>query len=372
MRTGRRAASPAAIFFVAVVLVTTAGVGAASYLLLSPASSTTHSTTTQSSSGTVQSSVSTSNGLQLRLSASPTTLTEGGSVLVNLSLFNTLPTPVTLAPGNQGFSLGPCSQLPLGIQLFSGNYGTGNLSYGQPLDIYQPGTYACPVLFDVAEWSFSPMSDDLTLVSEQPAGSGNYTTLEDMWTQQAGVTGLKLSGYWSSSSAAAITPFGAGVYTLVAGDEWGDTVVAHFNVTPSTMTSTSSSSNSSNSVSGTVIIASGTTYQVQSSYDCLATDISQQFNASSLSKLHGAIDASNGGIAVYVATSQQARSLTNGHPSSWLFMSTSPVSFDVTLAPGSYVIWIEGADQGCGASIVEPLEMITTVTVSQAVILTPA
>jgi len=369
MTLGRHAASPATTFFVIVVIIVAAGVGAASYVSLTTASSTTHSTTTQSASSSSTSSGGSNSGLRLRLSVSPTLVAEGGSVLVNVSLFNTLPTPVTLAPGNLNFTVGPCSQLPLGIGLLSGNYGSGNLSQGQPLDIYQPGYYNCPALFNVAEWSFSPMSDNVTLVSEQPAGTGNYTTLENMWTQPAAAADLKLSGYWPSSSAGQPTPFGPGVYTLVAEDEWGDIVIVHFSATTGTATNSSSSSGTSTTVNGTVIIPTGTTYQVQSSYDCLATHVSQQFNVSSASVLRGAIGSSNGGIAVYVATSQQAKTIANGHPASWVFMSTDPVSLDVPLPSGSYVIWIEGEDQGCGATIVEPLEMITTVTVTQAVTL---
>jgi hypothetical protein len=39
------------------------------------------------------------------------------------------------------------------------------------------------------------------------------------------------TGYWASNEVgAAFTNFGPGVYTVVAGDEWGALVVLHFTV----------------------------------------------------------------------------------------------------------------------------------------------
>ncbi len=129
----------------------------------------------------------------------------------------------------------------------------------------------------------------------------------------------------------------------------------------------------STAISATVIVPQGTTYQVQSSYDCLAGHSAQPFNVTTTSLLEGAITAGQPGVTIYITTAQDAQELYQGHPEVWLYSSglTNSTSFSLDLAPGSYVIWTEGADLGCGATVVTPLEQLTTVTVTQEVSLGP-
>jgi hypothetical protein len=138
-------------------------------------------------------------------------------------------------------------------------------------------------------------------------------------------------------------------------------------------TSTESTGPSSSSSTGTVIVPQGTTYQVQSSYDCVAGHIAQPFNVTASSNLEGAISAGQPGVTLYIADAQDVQDLSMGHPALWTYTSglTNSTSFKSLLVPGSYVIWIEGADLGCGATTVTPLEQLTTVNVTQAVTLTP-
>jgi hypothetical protein len=138
-------------------------------------------------------------------------------------------------------------------------------------------------------------------------------------------------------------------------------------------TSTESTGPSSSSSTGTVIVPQGTTYQVQSSYDCVAGHVAQPFNVTSSSNLEGAISAGQPGVTLYVSDAQDVQDLNMGHPALWAYTSglTNSTSFKSLLVPGSYVIWIEGADLGCGATIVTPLEQLTTVNVTQAVTLIP-
>jgi len=77
---------------------------------------------------------------------------------------------------------------------------------------------------------------------------------------------------------------------------------------------------------------------------------------------------------MYVATSQEAGTIYQGHPASWVYSTglVNSSTFSVLLSPGSYVVWIEGADQNCGSSIVMPLEMLTQVNITQAFTTTPA
>ena len=158
--------------------------------------------------------------------------------------------------------------------------------------------------------------------------------------------------------------------TLVNGTQFSYTVQVQV-VPPATTTTTSTSTGSTST--GTVIVPQGTTYQVQSSYDCVAGHVAQPFNVTASSNLEGAISTGQPGVTIYVSNAQDVQDLNMGHPSLWVYTSglTNSTSFKFLLVPGSYVIWIEGADLGCGASTVTPLEQLTTVTVTQTILLIP-
>jgi hypothetical protein len=149
----------------------------------------------------------------------------------------------------------------------------------------------------------------------------------------------------------------------------GTDVLVQIAYTGTSCTGTVSTTTSSPGTS--VIIPLGTAYQVQSSYDCVAGYVVQPFNVTVASILQGAINATKPGVTLYVATLQDAGTTTMGHPAAWIYSSglTNSTNFSVPLAPGSYVFWTEGADLGCGATIVTPLEQETTVTVTEAVAL---
>ena len=120
------------------------------------------------------------------------------------------------------------------------------------MGLFYPGFYSCPAEFAVAYWSFAPLSDEATLVSQQPTGIGNTTGPRDMWTQKA-EAGLEYWGYWSGvaefypSTTVSFVSFKPGVYTLAAGDAWGHLAILYFEVIPaaSTLTCAGVSSNSS-------------------------------------------------------------------------------------------------------------------------------
>jgi hypothetical protein len=156
-----------------------------------------------------------------------------------------------------------------------------------------------------------------------------------------------------------------------------NTATATASSTSSSTTTSSSStviSKSSPSIStAAVILALGATYQVQSSNDCLAGHSALSFNVTSASLLEGGMSAGQPGVTVYLSSAQEAQTTEQGHPTAWVYSSglTNSTSLSLTLSPGSYVLWIEGADIGCGSSTVMPLEQLTTVMVTQAVTLTP-
>jgi hypothetical protein len=139
-------------------------------------------------------------------------------------------------------------------------------------------------------------------------------------------------------------------------------------------TSPAACTSSMTTTAGVIIIPQGTEYQVQSSYDCVAGSTNQTFSVTAASVLQGAISAGSPGVTIYVATVQEAGTTSMGHPAAWIYSSglTNSTGFAVPLSAGSYVFWMEGADLGCGATVVMPLEQLTTVTVTQAVTLMPA
>jgi len=123
-----------------------------------------------------------------------------------------------------------------------------------------------------------------------------------------------------------------------------------------------------------VIIPGGTAIQVTSSYDCVASHYQVQFGSPGASVLSGAFVARNPGVTLYVATTLQASNLTRGHPSQWVYSTglLNSTHLGVTLPQGTYVVWIEGADLNCGAKVVMPLEMLTSVNITESFLVTSA
>lgn len=201
-------------------------------------------TGTSSTPTTVQSTTS-ANGLRLSLSATTAATSAGSSFTVAISDFNTLDTTNTPtiigvpSAGGSDLTLEPCSQLPLGLAVWEGDYVAGNLSAAPPLTLFQPGIYECPAEFSVAYFSFYQLSDNVSLYSLQPAKLGNTTVPTDMWTAPDAFT-QGFSGYWTTQGA--FQQFQPGVYTLVGGDDYGQLAIIHFYLAAPETTSTTSSS----------------------------------------------------------------------------------------------------------------------------------
>jgi hypothetical protein len=122
----------------------------------------------------------------------------------------------------------------------------------------------------------------------------------------------------------------------------------------------------------TVILPANTSLEVSSSFDCVAGHYSLNFSVPEQSTLAGGLSAGAPGVTAYVATAQQAASTFRGHPAAWVYSTglESSSSLSVVLSPGSYMIWIEGADQNCGSGVVMPLEMLTQVNITESFTLT--
>ena len=190
-----------------------------------PTSSTTTITTTQTSSAS-----SSEGGLQLSMGAS---VHSNGSIQIRVSELNTLATSKNLSKADswrvQGLSLGSCPAgvYPFGIAVFQGSYTSANASQGDALPVFP--VVPCPLLLRlITGYLFLPMSDQAVIL---PSFSSNQTT-----PMAANMT---LNGeYTQQGYSGNLVPFTPGVYTVVAGDEWGGLVVLHVTVGGSGSTST--------------------------------------------------------------------------------------------------------------------------------------
>ena len=261
--------SGALAFMVAVIMVVSMVAVITTQTVVGPGTTTSQQTLQSSSLST-----SAENGLRLNLAVAPSSIYSGDSVTVSLSDFNTLDmvnSPLMSAlPMIGGVQLGssPCSQLPLGFGIASGYYGTGNVSQSSLLSLYQPGlAYPCPAEFPVAYFSFSPLSDNISLYSPQPSTMSNATVPTLMWTQPDTFS-QSFSGYWTGQGFPVgndtFHSFQPGVYTLVGADKYGQMVVVHFYVQPATTTSTTEQS--TGSASTTAASPEAKNISVSSSY----------------------------------------------------------------------------------------------------------
>ena len=186
--------------------------------------------TTPFNNGNSASSKSVS-GLSLSLSLDSKTYQSGQQVGIYIDEKNTLSKTNTITTSAKwpvsGLGVGPCGVLnyPFGIAVFQGNYTAANVSTATPLQIYEPGIYHCPdILADISSYVFQPLSDTAAVfqMSESTAG---FTAEMNAEFEPAP------TGYWASNEVGAtFTNFEPGVYTVIAGDEWGALVVVHFTV----------------------------------------------------------------------------------------------------------------------------------------------
>lgn len=225
---------------VAVVLVVAAAGTAVvlqSGITSTSASSTSASSSSYASSTAASSSVTPGNsmtaespasGLELSLSLNASAVSPGQGVSAEVEETNTQTTRLNVSASSSWpvgeLAVGPCGtlNLPIGLAVFSGNYAAGNVSSAKALQIFQPGTYACPmILSQISSFSFQASSDNATVFGEcQPSACLSEQV-------QASVS---FGGYWSGGE---FTNFQSGTYTVVAGDEWGAIAVLHFTVASS-------------------------------------------------------------------------------------------------------------------------------------------
>jgi hypothetical protein len=195
-------------------------------MTVNPTTTTTFSTPTTYTT-TNSASVNSINGLSLSLSLDSTTYQSGQEVSISVDEKNTLSTTNNVTAVDNlpsefmsGFTNDP-SSLPFGLAVLPGNYDASNFSTVAPLIIYDPNEVY--IGFPVApptSYSFQPLSDTAIL------NGGDYKLVSGMKMQYE----IGVQQYWPNNDGADFTHFQTGVYTVVAGDEWGAIVVVHFTV----------------------------------------------------------------------------------------------------------------------------------------------
>lgn len=340
------------VVFLALIIIVSAAIGVVS----TTGTSAQGTGTTTAKTGT--SVVSSVNDLNLSLSLGSTLISPGQVVSVKISEWNTLPVENSVPSAHgwplRSLTLGPCGtlNLPVGIEIARGFYTSSNISSAQALELGESGAYSCPaILANINSYEFEPNSD----VAGFGVGCGLAVpcSTENLTEKISSTTNS--TGYWMGET---FSNFTSGVYTVVGGDEWGTLSILHFYVVEGNYTS--------------VILPAGTAITVSSSVDCVAGHYSLNFSVPEQSTLAGGFSARTPGVTLYVATAQQASNTYEGHPTEWVYSTglVGSVHFSVGLSAGSYVVWIEGADQNCGSQIVIPLEMLTQVNITQAFTLT--
>lgn len=167
-------------------------------------------------------------GLSLVLSLNSTIMQSGQGISVILEEQNTLPKVNDVSASTNwplnGLKVSPCGPLnyPIGVAIFQGYYVAANISSAKPLQLYEPGVYACPmILAKIDAYAFQPLSSTASVIGS--CGPSSCFT-ERIYSN------VTANGYWNEGllEGATFTPFNPGAYTVVAGDEWGALAVLHF------------------------------------------------------------------------------------------------------------------------------------------------
>jgi hypothetical protein len=129
-----------------------------------------------------------------------------------------LAVPSVNAWAYQKFSLGPCgiNGEMYAFAVFKGNYTLSDITNLTPLYFYDYTIIPpCALVLPVSSYVFSAKSDTVT------TQYGQYPARLE----------TSISGFWAGDPKAIKQNFEPGVYTVVAGDQWGSLVVVHFTVT---------------------------------------------------------------------------------------------------------------------------------------------
>lgn len=180
-------------------------------------------------------------GLEFVLTLNSTMIRSGEAINVSMAVSNVLP-KVNNVSTEKDWALPallrwwPCtgiSPAPMYFAMFQGYYTMANVSSATPLPFFPPGSAAsCPASRSPNYFLFEPSGDEVI-------GFGGHFSM---------TTSESENGYYSTTEVASYEPnatqgtvpaflsFSPGVYTIAAGDEWGDVVTLHLVVEPPRLT----------------------------------------------------------------------------------------------------------------------------------------
>ena len=177
-------------------------------------------TTTTAATPTTTTALS-GNGLQLQVSVNAAALTPGEPLQINVSEYNALPTNNSVATatnwGVNSLAIGACPNinvLPFGVAVFRGHYDARNISQGTPLVLFE--AVPCVQLIRlITGYDFLPDSSNAAIMP-----GGDLASPTPMSTTET------VNGTYSNGIQ--LTPLTSGIYTVVAGDEWGTLEFLYF------------------------------------------------------------------------------------------------------------------------------------------------
>jgi hypothetical protein len=172
--------------------------------------------------------IQSAHGLSLSLSLDSTIYHVGNGVSIVIDEKNMLPRTNRVTASEKwpigGLSAGPCGtyNFPFGMAIFQGNYTAVDIVSSAPMELFDPNLkHSCPlILSEISSYVFQPASDSAA-VFQMSESTATLTLKMNSLVQPA------LFGYWTGTEFNDYIP---GVYTVVAGDEWGAMVVLHFTV----------------------------------------------------------------------------------------------------------------------------------------------
>jgi len=172
-------------------------------------------------------------GIRLDLSVNSTSLKSGDKIAITISERNLRLVPNEVQAASdwkiRGLSLGPCGtvNLPIGFAILKGNYTKDNVSTGNPLQLYKPGVFFCPmILSGINSYAFEPASNLANVVGS--------CTPNPCFKLPIG-SHAQVAGSWSETifpflDQATFHQFSPCVYTVAGGDEWGGILVLNFTI----------------------------------------------------------------------------------------------------------------------------------------------